>query len=345
VGRHDEVRSTDQHATDQSATELPGTLETGVDREERLRRWRRIAVPTWVVALTAFIVVRGVPFERFIQTAWILLGLFAVNVGRPLRSQVRILVDWVPFVGFLWLYDVTRGIADKVGMPIHVTQPLEAEKWLFHGTVPTQWLQQHFYDPSQVRWYDVVVSLVYASHFVVVWVYAAVLYVRERPRWGRWARRILMLSYAGVITYVLYPAAPPWYAAQQGLIPDIARIAARGWEAVHLRTASALISTAQGQGNDVAAIPSLHAAFTAMLTVFVWPRLGRVGRVLMTLYTLAMGASLVYGGEHYVVDALIGYGYVAAVLVAAAWWERMRARQRAAKAGSPELVPAGEVGR
>lgn len=345
MGRSDEVFSTDQPETAQPLIAQPATEVSAAVREERLRLWRRIAISTWVVALTAFIVVRGVPFERFIQTAWILLGLFAVNIGRPLRSQLRILIDWVPFVGFLWLYDVTRGIADKVGMPIHVTEPLAAEKWLFHGTVPTQWLQQHFYEPSHVRWYDVVVSLVYASHFVVVWAYAAVLYVRERPRWGRWARRILMLSYAGLVTYVIYPAAPPWYAGQDRLIPDIARIAARGWEAIHLRTASALISTAQGQGNDVAAIPSLHAAFTAMLTVFVWPRLGRVGRVLMVLYTLAMAASLVYGGEHYVVDALIGYVYVAAVLVAAAWWERMRARQAAAKAPTPELVVAGEVAR
>ena len=329
--------------TDQAVPSPPEPDPPAGDPELRLRRLRRNAVTVWAVALTVFIIVRGIPLERFIQTLWILLGLFAVNAGRPWRSQLRILVDWIPFVGFLWLYDLTRGIALDFGRPTHVTQPLDAEKWLFHGTVPTQWLQSHFYDPAHAHWYDIVVSLTYFSHFIVVWVYAAVLYVRERHRWGQWARRILMLSYAGMITYVLYPAAPPWFAQQYyGLIPGVSRIATRGWDVLHLHTAAALIAKAQGGANDVAAIPSLHAAFTAMLTAFVWPRLGWVGRVLMVLYTLAMAGALVYGGEHYVVDALIGYAYVAVVLVVAAWWERMRARQRAARAAvaAPEQAAA-----
>lgn len=302
-----------------------------VDELDRWRLWRRWAVVAWCVGLLVFIVTRGVPFERTIQTLWILLGLYAVNLGRSWRSQVRIVVDWLPFVGFLMLYDITRGFADVLGRPIHVTEPLDAEEWLFHGVVPTQWLQQHLYT-VQIQWYDVLVAVVYCSHFVVVWAYAAVLYVRERRRWGQWARRILLLSYAGLITYVLYPGAPPWYAAQQGLIPGVVRIASRGFEALHLHTASALISQAQGQGNDFAAVPSLHGAFTAMLTVFVWPRLPNWGRVLMVLYTAAMAFTLVYGAEHYVVDILLGYLYVAAVLVACWWWERMRAAQRTAKA-------------
>ena len=318
----------------------PASLQLpAVDEVDRWRVRRRYAVIIWAVSLAVFIVTRGVPFERTIQTLWILLGLYAVNLGRPWRSQVRILVDWLPFVGFLMLYDITRGFADVLGRPIHVTGPLEAEKWLFAGTVPTQWLQQQLYH-AQVQWYDVVVALVYVSHFVVVWAYAAVLYVRERARWGKWARRILMLSYAGLVTYIVYPAAPPWYAAQQGLLPGVTRIASRGFDALHLHTASALISQAQGQGNDFAALPSLHGAFTAMLTIFVWPRLPNWGRVLMVFYTAAMACSLVYGGEHYVVDILAGYAYVAAVLAVAWAWERMRANQRAARAAGAVAEPA-----
>ncbi len=302
-----------------------------VDELDRWRLWRRWFVIAWACALVLFILTRGVPFERTIQTFWILLGLFAFNIGRPVRSYGRILLDWLPFVGFLMLYDITRGFADVLGRPIHVTEPLDAEKWLFNGGVPTQWLQAHLYH-VQVQWYDLLVAIVYCSHFVVVWVYAAVLYVSHRQRWGQWARRILLLSYAGLLTYVLYPAAPPWYANHVGLLPGVDRIASRGFDAMHLHQASALVSQAQGQSNDYAAMPSLHGAFTAMLTVFLWPRLPNWGRALMVLYTAAMAFSLVYGGEHYVVDILMGYAYVAAVLLACWWWERMRANQRAAKA-------------
>jgi membrane-associated phospholipid phosphatase len=307
---------------------------------------RRAAVCAWAVAFVVFCFARGIPLERGIQTVWILLALFAFNVGRPWRSQLRILVDWLPFVALLFLYDYTRGIADKLGMPVHVTQPLAAERFLFHGTVPSVWLQQHFYDPHRVHWYDVVVSLVYFSHFIVVWVFAAVLYVRSRDRWAAWARRILLLSYAGLLTYMIYPAAPPWYASNQDLIPPLDRIAARGWDALGLHSAAALIQNGQAQANLVAAIPSLHAAFTAMLTVFVWPILGRVGRTLMVLYTAAMALSLVYAGEHYVVDALLGYVYVAVVVIGAGWWERRSARRRTAalQVGSEAAGIPGDVG-
>ena len=89
-------------------------------------------------------------------------------------------------------------------------------------------------------------------------------------------------------------------------MPDVLRIANRGWDALGLHQAGALIEKGQAQANLVAAMPSLHGAFTAMLLVFVWGALGRVGRTLMVAYTLAMGLALVYGGEHYVVDILDG---------------------------------------
>lgn len=303
---------------------------------------RGAALVVWAVCFTLYLFKQGLPLDRWTQTAWILLALFAANTGRPWRSQLRILVDWLPFVGFLYVYDLTRGVADKLGMPVHVTQPLGAETWLFHGNVPTAWLQQHFYNPGTVHWWDIAVSLTYLSHFFVVWVYAAVLYVRSREEWAPWARRILLLSYAGLLTYILYPAAPPWYAAERDLIPDVSRIATRGWDPLGLHFAGVLISKGQAQNNTVAALPSLHAAFTAMLTVYVWHKLGKVGRTLMVIYTLAMAMSLVYGGEHYVVDVLLGYLYVAIVLLLASWWERRKASRRPLP---PETVDLSEADR
>ena len=272
-----------------------------------LRTPRGLALALWALAFGVYLFTRGIPLDRQPQTVWILLGLFASNIGRPWRSQGRILLDWLPFVGFLYLYDYTRGIADTLGRPVHVTEPLAAERWLFHGTVPSQYLQQHFHAGDHKQWFDIAAGLVYSSHFLVVWIVAAVLYARSRAEWARWARRILLLSYAGLITYILYPAAPPWYAAREGLLPGVAQgqfVFQNLLDSVGLRFSGALISDGEPQINAVAALPSLHAAFTAMLTVYVWPRMRWWGRVLMVLYTLAMACSLIYGGEHYVFDVL-----------------------------------------
>lgn len=304
----------------------------------RTRQWlaepRGRAVVVWALALAVFIAVRGIPLERLIQSVWIIAGIFAANFGRPWRTQAKILLDWLPFIGFLVLYDYTRGFAATLGMPTHVTQPVAAEKVLFFGTVPTVWLQQHFFDPNQVHWWDFLASLVYFSHFIVAWAIAGVLYVRSRPLWGSWARHILVLSFAGLVTYVLYPAAPPWYASNEGVIGPVTRIASRGWDALGLHSASALIARGQAGVNEVAAIPSLHAGFAFMVAVFFWPRVNRRWRVALLVYAGAMGLTLVYAGEHYVFDELLGYGYVAVVAVAVAWWERRRARTKARHAAA-----------
>ena len=61
--------------------------------------------------------------------------------------------------------------------------------WLTGGEVPTMWLQHHLYDPHHMRWYDVLASLIYFSHFVVALIVAAVLWLRNRHRWASFVRR------------------------------------------------------------------------------------------------------------------------------------------------------------
>ena len=62
----------------------------------------------------------------------------------------------------------------------------------------------------------------------------------------------------------------------------------------------------------VAAIPSLHAGYTALVLWALWPSFGRVGRTVLVAYPLAMAFTLVLTGEHYLVDIFIGWGYAAA---------------------------------
>ena len=60
--------------------------------------------------------------------------------------------------------------------------------------------------------------------------------------------------------------------------------------------------------NPVAAVPSLHAAYTLLVTLFLW-RVARWARPLLALYPLAMAFALVYTAEHYVFDILLGWAY------------------------------------
>ena len=298
--------------------------------------------------LIGFVAEVGLPTDRIEQTIWIVAGIATARIGRPLRDHMQALLDWAPLLAALLLYDYTRGIADTVGMPLRVSELVDFDAWLFGGTVPTVLLQDHLYTPGEVHWYDVIVGIVYMSHFVVPWVLAAAFYVASRERWWKYIRMVLALSYAGLATYILVPAAPPWYAASAGVIDStVWRNAAEGWwnspiaDWLGLQFAAVWFQRQSAGVNDVAALPSLHAAFALLVAVALWPVAKHWAlRIPLALFPLAMGFTLVYGGEHYVLDVLLGWAYVAAISLAFHAWDRWSAQRMALTATEHEEEPA-----
>ena len=319
------------------------TTETGAPpavsvppRADR-RLLRRLLWGLLVVAFLATCVQRGLPTDRLTLLAWVVAALAVHCVGRGRRSLLRMLVDWLPLAAVLLAYDWTRGLADTLGMQVHVTEPVVADRWLTGGTLPTVWLQEHW----QASWWEAVATLVYSSHFVVTPVVLGVLWLRDRARWGRYVRLVVALSAAGLVTYVLYPAAPPWLAAKADVIEPVERISGAGWAVLGLPRAGALLTTGQGQVNPVAAIPSLHTAFAVLTCLALLPLARRVWqRAGLVAYAVLMPLVLVWSGEHYVVDTLLGALYAAAVCtlvpLAGRVWQRRR---------SPAPVPAAPVPR
>jgi TM2 domain-containing membrane protein YozV len=286
---------------------------------------RRLLWAALLVGFAVTVVRVGLPTDRVSLLGWVLAGLAVSCVGRGRRALLRLAVDWLPLVTLLLLYDLTRGLADTLGMPVHVTELIAADRFLTGGTLPTVWMQEHW----QARWWKVMATLVYASHFVVTPAVLAVLWVRDRARWVGYARMVLALSAAGLVTYVLYPAAPPWLAAKDGTVEPIARISNDGWQVMGLPKAGALLSTGQGQVNAVAAVPSLHTAF-AVLTCLVLLPLARHlwQRAALVAYAVLMPLVLVWSGEHYVIDTVLGALYAGAVCSAVPWLVASLRRRR-----------------
>ncbi|MGY1848858.1 MULTISPECIES: phosphatase PAP2 family protein [unclassified Blastococcus] len=293
-------------------TAVPTTAVAGASGRARL-----VAAVLWAGLLLAFVLtcaVRGLPTDRVVLLGWVLAGLAVTSVTQGWRRLVRLLVDWLPLVAVLLAYDATRGLADGLGMPVHVREVADADRWLTGGVLPTVWLQEHV----QADWWKALATLVYSSHFVLTPVVLAVLWLRDRERWVRCARLVVALSLAGLVTYVLYPAAPPWLAAKQGVIEPVERISSAGWAVLGLPRAGVLLDTGQGQVNLVAAVPSLHTAFAVLMCVVLmssaqhaWQRAGLVA------YAVLMPVVLVWSGEHYVVDTLLGAAYACAVVLLA----------------------------
>ncbi|MXG88695.1 phosphatase PAP2 family protein [Nocardioides flavescens] len=288
---------------------------------------RPVAVAAYAVVLLVWCAVVGIPNDPIGIALW--LWLFAV-CWRGERS-LDFPRDWWPWLLALAVYGLARGLVDDLGWPPHVAWPIRADTWLAQlwggHTVPTVSLQRELCgDPCSktgtVRWWDVAASTVYASHFVVGLVLAGVLWLRSREAWRMWMRRYVVLSYVALVGYVVFPMAPPWWAAREGLLPHVARISGRGFHALGIERTTMVFG---GLANKTAAMPSLHTGTACLVALWALTRLRSPWRWLVLAYPVAMAATLVYSGEHYLVDTLAGALVAALTMVGCSWWERRQA--------------------
>ena len=289
----------------------------------------------YAVVAAAFWRRDGVPVLDDRLWPWLLGLVVALSLTNPRRLVRGLLVDWLPFIVALTAYDLLRGIADGRLLPAHARPQMWVDKYLFgFGTVPTVFLQRHLFDPARLHWYDYATWLVYISHFFLTPLLAAALWLWAPERFRRFAVLVVAISFAAMVTYVLYPAMPPWLAGETGVIPPVTRVVQVVTGHLPYLDGRALFEKGTAWANDIAAMPSLHESLALLFSITLWPLAGRIGRVLLVLYPLAMAFALVYSAEHYVIEVVMGAVYTVVVIRVADRVE-LRWRRRA-----PTLRPA-----
>jgi membrane-associated phospholipid phosphatase len=254
---------------------------------------------------------------------------------RRLRPFLR---DWGALLVLLFVMDALREAAYYVTLalerPVIVQAPIDFDRALF-GVVPTVFLQRWLHPTPALHWYDLPLAALHGSHFLVFLVVGLVVWVWRPATFRGYATAVVLTSYAGLVGYFLVPTAPPWMASVQGALPPVTRVL-HTVEILHVPRFLVLgLDT-----NPVAAMPSLHAAFSVTVVLglgLVSPRAAWIGAV----YPITVALALVYGAEHYVADLLAGYA-----LGLAGFWGGLRlARARgplsAARTGGawPGLPP------
>src|SRR5262249_27710765 len=218
----------------------------------------------------------------------------------------RYLLDFVPFALLIMLYAECRGLAHLASPHPFYRPQLWLERHLFAG-VPAVWLQDYFWHGS-MTWYDAVAAKVLNLHFVVPPLVAFALWVRGRTLFFRFASSMILLSFASAVVFLVYPSAPPWAAAHARML-DVVKLPP-------VNDVSSLGTATPAPANPYAAIPSPHAryAFLAALTAagrLLGSRMRRLRRLagLCFLYPFAQALAVIYTGNHYVVDIVIGCGF------------------------------------
>ncbi|HSX44854.1 MAG TPA: phosphatase PAP2 family protein [Candidatus Saccharimonadales bacterium] len=239
----------------------------------------------------------------------VLFGLFLI-----LGQGKQFAIYFSPFLILLLSFDKLRSLAPIINHRVHYLEMPNFDKWLFGGHLPTAWLQRHLYF-GHVAWYDFGFYFLYMLHFIAPIILAVVIWKFKPKYYGQFVSALLVLSYAAFITYVIFPAAPPWMSSDYGKIDHIQRISSDVWRTFGVKDFSLYYKKLAP--NAVAAVPSLHAAYPFLFALTIRKIWGNKWFAISLTYPLLVGFGVVYLGEHYVFDVLLGFVYATLAFYAA----------------------------
>jgi membrane-associated phospholipid phosphatase len=282
------------------------------------------------------------------RVAPVVLFIYILStVAGFLFLNMRLTVEWVAiilfgaavlsvFVFVLLAWQLASPLATSFSFPTHLQELVHVDKVMFFGTLPTTYLQQHLYRPGKIGPLDIFATVMYMLHFLTPLVAGFVIWMTDRTLFRKFAISFVLVAVAGFITYVLYPAVPPWmaahhliythnhytipYAYSQGhWIEDVTRgnVYLPGVRNLFNVTASHWYNPYHGtivfsflhlHYDNVAAMPSEHAMYPMLFFLFLRRKFGRPA-YLVLVYIACMLFSIVYLGQHYVIDAVIGFAY------------------------------------
>jgi hypothetical protein len=263
----------------------------------------------WCVGFSVYAATVGVPTKRGNVLIWVALAVVALGAPAPRRTARSFVTTWLPIFAALGAYDLLRGASDGLYQRAHVNPQLAFDKFVGFGMAPSERLQSWGYVPGQHHIWDFATWLVYLSHFLAPLLVAVILWASGSSRTRLYALSVVMMSWLALATYAAFPAEPPWMSVPHDG-GHVVRVVHAMWSDVGVHRAANVFAAdhqaASKYSNPVAALPSLHAAFP-MVMFMVLRGIRRWLDVVLVVYILAMGTALVYSGEHFVFDVVLGW--------------------------------------
>ena len=260
--------------------------------------------------------------ERVVLTPGYLLFL-AVPLALLAGSWVRVLAEWSPLAAVVSGWEAMRNLAPSLSLkPSYgILQP---ELWLFNGHLPTVALQSALHQGPFGHQLDALATAVYIGYFPAMLGVGVVLWFRDRSAFVRYTTALVAVGLVAYSLFLLLPSAPPWLAAQHGMIHGLTRVFTETLPDPVEPYLQAL------NPDPVAAIPSLHAAIPLLGFFSLRRTLPRFSLVLLA-WSVTVWFCVVYLGEHYVLDVAAG------ILLAVVLWRLLERSWQAqpTEAGAP----------
>lgn len=283
-----------------------------LNRREHSRREAVIVLTASAAFLLFQSLVVGLIPAQVLMVALFLLMFFASTWSRKLA------VALLPFVIFEVCYDWMRLWPNYMVNDIDVRGLHNAELSLF-GIVLPEYFHTHHCIAADLLCGLAYLCWVPGPMAVGLWLY----FSGRRRQYLRFAMAFLVVNWLGFAIYYVHPAAPPWYVIEHGFEPILGTPgSAAGLERFdQLVGLPVFQSIYVNNSNIFAAVPSLHAAYMLVATIYAArSRCNRWLVALCGLVTLAIWLAAVYTCHHYVIDVLLG---IATAIVGVALFERV----------------------
>jgi membrane-associated phospholipid phosphatase len=269
---------------------------------------RAAASAALAAGLAAPLLRRRLRLKPPVVTAVAATAPFALVILVPRSRRRDVGVCLLQMWAYLATYSMPNDDPEALRARVRVEYPVRADRLLGRGTTPTLRLQRAFGTPGRFAAWE---KLLVWSHWLwFAFPHGSALYVllRHRENFPRAAAQIYATFDVGVIGYWAIPTAPPWFAAQQGLMadgrtPELRRMMVEYGEQFWKSGWAPLYGFLGG--NPLAAMPSLHFA-TSVTAAHVLSDSSPVAGAVGWAYAATLGLALVYLGEHYVVDLAAG---------------------------------------
>ena len=220
--------------------------------------------------------------------------------SRTIPRWVRAILEVVLVLGLWVLYSLARLLADT-----NMDPALHRANELLHleGLMGIQWevpLNRLFTDHRLIGlagsyWYATLHYIVTAGVLIWLWRLGA-------DRYGPARRALAVGTLLGLLAYISLPTAPPRFLG--GYVDVLSLHSADGWWGADASAPRGL----GGLTNELAAFPSLHAGWSLWVALALQLYATKYWvRVLGWLYALGTAIVIVGTGNHWVIDAVVGW--------------------------------------
>ena len=234
----------------------------------------------------------------------------AVGAALP-RGRVQYAAAWIAYV---WLFKVAWEIPydkpEKLRRHLRLHYPIRIDSAIGAGVPPGVRLQRALRDPSRLTWLDYALTASYhglwlAPHAVLGW-----LLLRQPDRVPRVAGRLAGVYHLTTLGYWYLPTAPPWWASErEGLLGgEVRHVGREVRDAIAARIGRSRDDDSgdfMELGNPWGSMPS-DALPAAALTARSLAQVDRTAGAVAWACTGLLAFTVVYLGEHYVVDVIAG---------------------------------------